>query len=66
MVQPPVAIKEGDVVLIRARVRAVYSDTVTVRVLNAQGSGFAQLGVAPVAIAGPADGDIGAPTITWR
>lgn len=63
---PADAITEGDVVLIRARVRAVYNDTVTVRVLITQGAGFAQLGVAPAAVAGLAGSDLDVPPITWR
>lgn len=63
---PRVAVTEGDVVLIRARVRAVYTDSVTVRILNVEGSGFAQLGVAPAAIDSLSRGDIDVPPITWR
>ena len=67
MGQPqPLVIAEGEVVLIRARVRAVYPDSVTVRILNAQGSGFAQLGVAPGAVAGHATSELDVPAIPWR
>lgn len=64
--RPADTIVEGDVVLVRARVRAVYIDSVTVRILNVQGAGWHQLGVAPQTIAGYAAGDLDAPPITWR
>jgi hypothetical protein len=67
MAQPhPSEIAEGDVVLIRARVRAVYTDSVIVRILNVQGVGFTQLGVAPKAVAGLAGSDLDVPPMNWR
>jgi hypothetical protein len=64
--RPSDEIAEGDVVLIRARVRAVYTDSITVRILNVQGVGFTQLGVAPNAIAGLAPSDLDVPPMSWR
>lgn len=51
--QPPVAIAEGDVVLVRARVRKVFHDGILVRIAIRDGSSaFHQLSVPPSIVVG--------------
>lgn len=62
------AINEGDVVLIRARVRKVWGDCVVVRVLTRNGNAqkWEQLSVPPTVVAGldvTAVADV--PAISW-
>lgn len=68
---PPVAVVEGDVVLIRARVRKVWGDCLVVRVLTRNGTAqkWEQLSVPPPVVAGldvsaAADPTV-VPAITW-
>lgn len=62
------AIAEGDVVLVRARVRKVWGDSVVVRILTRDGTAqkWEQLSVPPTVVAGldvTAVADV--PAISW-
>ena len=64
----PQAIAEGDVVLIRARVRKVWGDSVVVRILTRDGNSqkWAQLSVPPSVVAGRgATLDALVPALDW-
>jgi hypothetical protein len=66
----PATYAEGDVVLIRARVRKVWGDSVVVRVLTRNGTEqkWEQLSVPPCAVAGreSAIDEAAIPAISWR
>lgn len=65
----PTSIAEGDVVLIRARVRKVWCDSVVIRVAVHDGriAKFAQHCVRPGVIAGREGGEADVPDVpSWR
>lgn len=67
--QPSETIAEGDVVLIRARVRKVWHDAVVVRVLTRNGTAqkWDQLCVPPETVAGRLEAEVtGVPPIAWE